>query len=116
MWEVEYTTEFEDCWDALSPSQQESVAAVVRMLESLGPRLPFPWSSGVRGSRHSTMRELRVQSGGDPLRVLYSFDPRRVAVLLIGGSKRGSARWYDRMIPKADRILDRHLEHLGRKD
>ena len=37
------------------------------------------------------MRELRVQSGGKPPRGFYAFDPRRAAILLIGGDKTGDA-------------------------
>lgn len=66
-----------------------------------GPRLPFPYSSWIEGSRHSHMRELRVQSSGRPLRVFYAFDPRRVAILLTGGDKTGDDRFYERMIPLA---------------
>ena len=44
------------------------------------------------------MRELRVQSGGRPLRVFYAFDPRRSAILLIGGDKMGDTRFYERMV------------------
>jgi len=32
------------------------------------------------------MKELRISSGG-ALRVLFAFDPRRTAVLLLGGDK-----------------------------
>ena len=60
------------------------------------------------------MRELRVQHGGDPYRVLYAFDPRRTAILLIGGNKSGDDRFYERMVPIADRIYDQHLEELKR--
>ena len=49
-----------------------------------GPDLPFPFSSGIKGSRHEHMRELRVQSSTKPLRIFYAFDPRRAAILLIG--------------------------------
>jgi hypothetical protein len=52
-----------------------------------GPRLPFPYSSGVNGSKHPHMLELRAQSGGRPLRVFYAFDPRTTAILLIGADK-----------------------------
>ena len=62
------------------------------------------------------MRELRVQAGGDPHRVFYTFDPRRVAILLIGGCKTGDAQFYERMIPLADRLYDQHLEELDRDD
>ena len=93
-WEIEYTNEFEGWWNGLSEDEQESVAAYVRLLEDRGTSLPFPYSSGITGSRHSHMRELRVQHQGHPYRVLYAFDPRRVALLLIGGNKTGNDRWY----------------------
>jgi len=41
-WEVEYTDEFEAWWVQLSLGEQESIAAVVGVLEQLGPQLPFP--------------------------------------------------------------------------
>jgi hypothetical protein len=44
--------------------------------------------------------------------VLYAFDPRRIAVLLIGGKKAGDDRWYDRMVPIADDLYDEHLKEL----
>lgn len=58
------------------------------------------------------MRELRVQHAGKPYRVLYAFDPRRVALLLIGVDKTGRDRWYEEFVPKADAIYDRHLREL----
>ena len=61
------------------------------------------------------MRELRVQHRGRPYRVLYAFDPRRVAILLIGGDKTGHDRWYEQFVPVADRLYDRHLETLNRE-
>jgi hypothetical protein len=61
------------------------------------------------------MRELRVQSGGRPLRVFYAFDPRRTAILLIGGDKTGNDRFYEVYIPVADRLYDTYLEELRRE-
>lgn len=58
------------------------------------------------------MRELRVQAGGDPLRMLYAFDPRRVAILLIAGDKTGDDRWYETNVPVADRLFERHLKTI----
>jgi hypothetical protein len=58
------------------------------------------------------MRELRVQSGGDPLRIFYAFDPRRTAILLVAGNKAGDRRFYQRMVPIADRIYDIYLGEL----
>ena len=81
----------------------------VLLLEERGPHLPFPYSCGVSGSRHSAMRELRVQHQGRPCRVLYIFDPRRVALLLLGGDKTGDDRWYEKNVPLADQIYDNYL-------
>ena len=115
-WEVEYTDEFEAWWIGLDVEEQVSVAALVEVLAELGPSLSFPYSSDVRSSRHGNMRELRVQHRGRPYRVLYAFDPRRVALLLLGGTKIEGARWYDRAVPEADRLYDRHLKALKREE
>ena len=61
------------------------------------------------------MRELRVQSGGSPLRVFYAFDPRRSAILLIGGDKTGNDRFYQEFVPRADALYDEHLEELRKE-
>ncbi|MCL4860753.1 MAG: type II toxin-antitoxin system RelE/ParE family toxin [Caldilineaceae bacterium] len=114
-WYVEYTDEFGNWWDRLTAEEQESVAVYVRLLEVRGPSLPFPYCSGIQGSRHSHMRELRVQHQGRPYRVLYAFDPRRVAILLIGGDKTGNDHWYTEYVPIADRLYDEHLQTLGRE-
>ena len=82
-WQVEYTDEFGDWWGTLDAEEQDSVAVYVFLLEQKGPALPFPYSSGIEGSKHNHMRELRVQHKGNPYRILYAFDPRRIAILLI---------------------------------
>ncbi len=61
------------------------------------------------------MRELRVQHQGDPYRILYAFDPRRNAILLIGGNKAGDGRWYETFVPLADRLYDEHLALLKKE-
>jgi len=111
-WEVEYTGEFGEWWERLTEQEQGDVAAYVGELERRGPMLPYPYSSGVKGSKHGEMRELRVQSGGRPIRIFYAFDPRRMAMLLIGGKKAGVKRFYERFIPIADRLYDEHLAEL----
>lgn len=80
MWAVCLTTAFEHWWHELSEQEQDDVTATVELLEEMGPLLSFPRSSGVESSRHSHMRELRIQSHGDPLRVFYAFDPNRCAL------------------------------------
>lgn len=114
-WDVEYTDEFGRWWESLSEGEQESVAASVGLLEECGPMLGYPHSSGVRASRHGHMRELRTQHDGRPLRTLYAFDPRRAAILLLGGDKTGADRWYEINVPVADRLYDEHLAQLRRE-
>ena len=111
-WDVEFTDEFGTWWESLCDEEQDSVAAVVCVLEAKGTSLPYPYSSKIGSSRHTHMRELRIQHGGDPYRVLYAFDPRRAAILLIGGNKGGDDRWYERMVPIADHLYDEHLRSL----
>jgi len=111
-WEVEFTNEFGEWWKSLDDGEQDSVDISVRLLEACGPSLGFPHSSKISNSKHSHMRELRVQHKGTPYRVLYAFDPRRVALLLIGGNKGGNDRWYEVHIPLADRIYDQHLKEI----
>ena len=84
----------------------------VILLRQSGPSLRFPFSSGIMTSKHSHMRELRVQHGGQPYRVLYAFDPHRTAILLIGGNKAGDDRWYESFVPLADRLYDQYISEL----
>lgn len=114
-WEVEYTDEFERWWNGLTEEEQDSVAVGVELLEERGPELRHPHSSGVESSRHARMRELRVQHAGRPFRVLYAFDPRRVAILLLGGDKTGDNRWYEKFVPLADGLYDQHLRALEKQ-
>jgi hypothetical protein len=111
-YEVEYTDEFEAWWNSLTEEEQIDVDAEVRLLETRGPTLGYPHSTGIQYSRHGHMRELRIQHHGRPYRVLYAFDPRRTALLLIGGDKTGDDRWDDHFIPIADRLYDQHLVAL----
>jgi hypothetical protein len=114
-WNIEYTDEFSAWWNTLSEDEQASLDFSVGLLEEHGPKLQFPHSSGIRGSKHNQMRELRTQHAGCPLRTLYAFDPRRTAILLIGGDKTGNNRWYDTYVPIADRLYDDYLEQLQRE-
>ena len=114
-WTVEYTDEFGAWWNELMEGQQDDVASSVGLLEELGPGLPFPHSSGIEGSRHGHMRELRVQSGGRPLRIFYAFDPRRTAILLIGGDKTGEDRFYEKFVPAADDLYDTYLAEIKKE-
>jgi hypothetical protein len=111
-WAIEFVDEFEGWWNGLSEDEQVDVDAKVRLLEELGPALGRPHADTVQGSRHANMKELRIQHAGRPYRVLFAFDPRRSAILLLGGDKTGNARWYDENVPIADRLFDDHLRAI----
>jgi hypothetical protein len=113
-YEVEFTEEFR-LWyeERLSREEQGSIARAVSRLEEAGPALDHPYSSGITGSRFPHMRELRIQHEGRPYRVLYAFDPRRCALLLLGGDKTGDDRWYRTMVPRADDLYERHLREIA---
>jgi len=115
-WEIEYTDEFERWWNTLSEAEQESIAVSVGLLEILGPNLPRPHSDSVKGSRFKNMKELRTQHAGRPYRTLYAFDPRRTAILLIGGNKTGDDGWYQKYVPLADKLYEHHLKELEEEE
>src|SRR5262245_42386705 len=115
MWEVEFTDEFGSWWETLSESEQEAIAVSVEMLRQRGPSLPRPHSDTLKGSRMTNLKELRTQHRGRPIRTLYAFDPRRVALLLIGGDKTGDKRFYSTMIPLAEKLYAEHLRELRKE-
>ena len=112
MWEIEYTNEFETWWMTLTHAQQEALDDRVVLPARRGPNLGRPAVGKITSSRHPNMKELRATKGG-ALRVLFAFDPRRRAILLLGGDKTGHWQdWYARTIPRADDRYDAHLDEL----
>ena len=115
-WDVEYTDEFGEWWNGLTDGEQKDIAVVVGLLTEHGVDLAFPYSSKISGSSFSSMRELRIQHKGEPYRILYAFDPRRFAILLLGGCKTGNNRWYEIHIPRADKLYHEHLHALAKEE
>ncbi|NES19752.1 MAG: type II toxin-antitoxin system RelE/ParE family toxin [Symploca sp. SIO3E6] len=111
-YEVEYTNEFEQSYLTLDEQTQDKIDVRIDLLEKMGPNLSFPYSSRIKGFRHQKMRELRVQQKGEPYRILYAFDPRGVAVLLLLSNKAGNDRWYKENVPKAEKLYDELLKEL----
>jgi hypothetical protein len=114
-WVVEYTDQFETWYLALDEQQQDRIDFVVGLLEEKEPLLGRPFVDTIRASQYSNMKELRVQAAGDAIRAFFAFDPRRAAILLIGGDKTGDEQFYDRLIPVADALYAEHLELLKRE-
>jgi hypothetical protein len=114
-YEVNVTDEFLRWWSGLTIEQQEDITARVDLLEEQGPALGRPVVDRITSSSFHNMKELRCSRDG-ALRVLFAFDPRRQAVLLVGGDKTGNwDAWYREAVPDADRIYGEYLEELRRE-
>lgn len=111
VWEVRFSHEAEAWIDTLTDGEYRSFFGAVDALELVGPSLGRPIVDTIRGSRHTNMKELR--SVGGNLRALFAFDPKRQAIILLGGDKTGNWRgWYEQNIPKADDLYDDYLDYL----
>jgi hypothetical protein len=114
MWEVTTTDTFDEWFDNLNDSERTKVIAGMLLLQEIGPHLSRPYADTVNGSCYTNMKELRVQSKGDPLRAFFAFDPNRKGILLCAGNKVGDEkRFYKRMIPIADNEYKAHLNKMG---
>jgi len=117
-WNVLLTDEFKRWFIAQTEAMQADVLAMIEVLRVRGPQLSRPQADTLNGSRHSNMKELRVQHKGHPVRVAYAFDPLRSAIVLCAGDKTGRSekRFYQQLINEADAIFDRHLQSLQGND
>jgi hypothetical protein len=116
-WVVEIGDEFVPEFDALPQEVRTEILALARVLQQLGPHLGRPRVDTLNGSRHANMKELRFSAGDGEWRVAFAFDPKRSALLLVGGDKSGGSqrRFYKQLIAKADERFDAHLARLKRK-
>ncbi len=110
VWGINGTDEFAEWFGRLAETEQDEVIAVVELLADDGPTLGRPHADRIASSKYHNMKELRPRGGGKHLRILYMFDPRREAVLLLGGDKRGQwDRWYTSAVPEAELLYERYL-------
>ena len=106
----------------LDSQDEETIAHIFSALEVLqreGPALGRPLVDSVQASSLANLKELRPPTPGRAeVRILFVFDPRRRAILLVAGDK-GKARrvrdkwsgWYRRAIPQAEEIYSQYLRH-----
>ncbi len=113
MWTVLFEQPFEDWFLSLTREEKVDILAGIKVLEEYGPQLSRPQVDTLKGSKLKNLKELRVQHAGDPYRILFIFDPLRQAVLLCGGNKVGDKRFYDRMIPIAEKSYRQYLKELN---
>lgn len=113
MWNIERTDEVASWIMGLDDDAKEAILKGLLILKEIGPSLGRPYVDSVKRSKYQNMKELRIQSKLRIFRIFFAFDPGRNVILLIGGDKRGDKRFYQKMIPIADRLYDRYLKKLG---
>ncbi|MBS2009539.1 MAG: type II toxin-antitoxin system RelE/ParE family toxin [Cyanobacteria bacterium SZAS TMP-1] len=95
---------------------RERVLAHLKLLQERGPLLGRPYADTLKGSKITNLKELRVQYKTEPIRILFAFDPKSQAVIILGSSKRGDKRWYEEKIPIAETLYLGHLEKQRKTD
>ena len=110
-WDVEFHPAFEGWVSDLDGADAEALLASIRILRDQRPSLGRPLVDSIKTSRHRNMKELRPGSTGrSEVRVLFAFDTKRAAILLLGGDKTNNwNKWYRTNIPIADARFDEHL-------
>jgi hypothetical protein len=116
-YDIERTEEFTEWWDNLTEKEQIAVAKVVGVLAEKGPDLKRPYVGKIEGSKKiPNLKELVIQFAGEPYRVFFMFDKRRVGILLLGGRKTGGkkaeAAWYKARIAELDPIYEQYVKEL----
>ena len=118
MWSVATTSNFDRWFAQLDEDAQAEIIAKVNLLKLFGPRLGRPHADTLKGSKHANMKELRADTKDQVLRIAFAFDPKRSAILLVGGNKAGvgQKRFYKDLIAKADALFDAHLAAMRKTD
>ena len=117
MWAVLLHDAFDAELNDLPEAVQDEVLALMGLLKHFGPALGRPRVDTLKGSRHANMKELRFDAADGVWRVAFAFDPKRQAILLVGGDKSGGSekRFYRQLIKKADARFDEHVTQVEKE-
>jgi hypothetical protein len=115
-WTIIYRPRYAAWFGKCGEQLQNEILAHLEVLKTMGPNLGRPRVDHIKGLKHQNMKELRIQFKDDPVRVLFAFDPKRRAVLLLGGAKTGDKDWYRRNVPLADQELTLHLKEMEKEE
>ena len=117
MWAVLLHDAFDAELNDLPEAVQDEVLALMGLLKQFGPALGRPRVDTLKGSRHANMKELRFDAADGVWRVAFAFDPKRQAILLVGGDKSGGSekRFYRQLIKKADARFDEHVKRIEKE-
>ena len=115
-WIVLFHEGFDGEFDNLPEAVQDELLARAGMLEKIGPQLGRPYVDTLKGSKHANMKELRFDAEDGVWRFAFAFDPKRRAIVLVGGDKSGGSEknFYKKLIRKADERFDDHISRLKR--
>ena len=108
MVEVIVTDEFKTWYEDLSEGHQESVFHVVGLLEGRGDYARVPVQQRSQRHKGRAARAAREGSGGADSCCLC-LRPRAKCGLLLGGDKTGDDRFYEWLIPAAEKIWAQYL-------
>ena len=104
MWDVERTNKFDEWWNGLPKGKQGSKALICRI----------PIHRVLEVHTTDICTNLGYKGDDGLIRFFYAFDPRRIAILLIGGD-RMIPQFFRRYVKKVDRLYDEHIETLRKK-
>jgi hypothetical protein len=106
IWIVVYLPEAEGERRLLPTEEKAALINADRKLQALGPRLPYPHSSAVRGA--DRLRELRPRGGRSRWRALY----RQVGDVFVVAAFAPEAQVDGRKFDAACRAAERRLSQL----
>ena len=117
-WEVLFYSEFDPEYEALPEDVQDELLAQLKLLQQFGPHLGRPRVDTLNASKHANMKELRFDAADGAWRFAFAFDPKRRAVVLVGGDKSGGGekRFYRQLIAKADERFSKHLIEIRKEE
>jgi len=104
MWQIVFLPEASDWLLGMDEDTYRQIQAALAVLVEDGPSLGRPLVDTVAGSTLKNLKELRPgSSGNSEIRILFIFDPRRRAIMLVAGDKsKNYVRWYRQNIPLAE--------------
>lgn len=113
-WIVEFYPDFYKEFEEYNEEIQDNILAKAKVLQQFGPQLGRPHVDILQSSRHNNLKELRLDAENGIWRVAFAFDPKRKAILLVAGDKKGKRQkeFYKKLIKLADRRFDKHLNQI----
>jgi hypothetical protein len=109
-WQVRFHPEARKEERELAAWEKLAMANAIDKLRTLGPALPYPRSSDVRGA--DRLRELRPRAGRSPWRALYRRVGDVMVIAAIAPEAQVDPRGFDRAADAAERRLSQ-LEEDG---